>query len=263
MYQISILGCGWLGLPLAKALIARGFSVKGSTTSQDKIETLLAAGINPFLISLTAEGVRGNSAAFLSGSEILIIDIPPKLRGGSTESFVDKIRKLIPHIENAGITKVMFASSTSVYADDNSVVTEDTPAQPETESGRQLLEAESLLMKNGRFKTTVLRFGGLTGEDRQPVKFLSGKENLENPDGPVNLISQMDCIAIMLKIIEKDSWGQIFNAVAPHHPTREEHYTKKAKELNLPLPKFSYETPSKGKTVSSQKLTAVLGYKFE
>ena len=31
MTQISILGCGWLGLPLAKALLKNGFSVKGST----------------------------------------------------------------------------------------------------------------------------------------------------------------------------------------------------------------------------------------
>lgn len=263
MQQLSVLGCGWLGLPLAKALIAKGFSVNGSTTSPGKIETLQAAGISPFLISLTADGIEGDIAAFLRSSKILVIDIPPKLRGSNTESFVEKIKGLIPHIEAAGITKVMFASSTSVYADDNSAVTEETPAQPETESGKQLLEAEGLLMDSTHFKTTILRFGGLTGEDRQPVKFLSGKENLENPHGPVNLIHQKDCIGIMLKIIEKNSWGEIFNAVAPNHPTREEHYTKKAEELNLPLPKFNYEKPSNGKTVSSQKLTAVLGYKFE
>jgi 3-hydroxyisobutyrate dehydrogenase-like beta-hydroxyacid dehydrogenase len=31
--SISILGCGWLGVPLAKHLIQKGFSVKGSVTS--------------------------------------------------------------------------------------------------------------------------------------------------------------------------------------------------------------------------------------
>ena len=35
--QVSILGCGWLGLPLAKSLIEKGFSVNGSTTSVEKI----------------------------------------------------------------------------------------------------------------------------------------------------------------------------------------------------------------------------------
>ena len=40
MTKISILGCGWLGLPLAKAIVENGFSVKGSTTSSEKIATL-------------------------------------------------------------------------------------------------------------------------------------------------------------------------------------------------------------------------------
>ncbi|MHA3790014.1 NAD(P)H-binding protein [Flavobacterium hauense] len=260
--QISILGCGWLGLPLAQTLIEKGFSVNGSTTSPAKTGKLKTAGINPFLISLTANGIEGDIESFLQGSEILIIDIPPKLRGENKESFIDKIKTLIPHIEASGITKVMFASSTAVYAEDNTVVTEETPAKPETESGKQLLEAEGLLA-NAKFKTTILRFGGLIGEDRQPVKYLAGRENLENPDGPVNLIHQKDCIGIILKIIETDKWGEIFNAVATYHPTREQHYTEQAAALNLPLPKFSHEKPSRGKTVSSQKTIDVLGYLFE
>ncbi len=89
-----------------------------------------------------------------------------------------------------------------------------------------MLEVEKLLQSNTNFKTTVVRFGGLTGEDRQPVKFLAGRENLENPDGPVNTIHQQDCIGIIEKIIEKKAWGEIFNAVKPYHPSRKKHYTK-------------------------------------
>lgn len=259
--QVSILGCGWLGLPLAQSLINNGFFVNGSTTSPAKMEQLSALGINPFLLSITANGIEGDIAAFLKGIDILIIDIPPKLRGENKESFVDKIKTLVPFIEATGITKVMFASSTAVYAEDNTLVTEETLPYPETESGKQLLEAEGLLV-NAKFKTTILRFGGLTGEDRQPVKFLSGRENIENPDGPVNLIHQKDCIGIMMKVIETNSWGEIFNAAAPYHPTREEHYTKQAEALNLPLPGFSHDKPSVGKTVSSKKVVEVLGYDF-
>jgi 3-hydroxyisobutyrate dehydrogenase-like beta-hydroxyacid dehydrogenase len=54
MTQISILGCGWLGLPLAKALLENGFAVKGSTTSQEKLSVLENSGIQPFLIALSA-----------------------------------------------------------------------------------------------------------------------------------------------------------------------------------------------------------------
>ena len=261
--RVSILGCGWLGLPLAKSLVAQGHTVKGSTTTESKLPILRDAGIEPFLISLSAEEISGDTKGFLENVDILIVDIPPKLRGDATESFVDKIKILIPYIEQAGVRRVLFVSSTSVYADDNSVVTENTLPMPETEGGRQLLESELLLQGNTNFDTTVLRFGGLIGEDRHPVRYLSGRNNLENPDGPVNLIHREDCIGIIQKIIEKDSWGKTFNAVAPHHPTREEYYTQKAKEMELELPKFNKDVPSVGKTIESDKIITDLEYEFK
>ena len=86
MTQISILGCGWLGLPLAKKLINNGNSVKGSTTSENKLSTLEEAGINPFLIHVESDAILGNTDTFLAESKILIIDIPPKLRSENPDS---------------------------------------------------------------------------------------------------------------------------------------------------------------------------------
>nr|WP_294786587.1 SDR family oxidoreductase [uncultured Flavobacterium sp.] len=276
MKQISILGCGWLGLPLAKALIEKGNSVKGSTTSEDKLSVLENAGINPFLFALSeveetfeSESVSENISAFLAESEILIIDIPPKLRAVQNLStsleemiFVKKIKNLIPFIEKSAVKKVLFVSSTSVYGDDDGFITEETIPHPETESGKQLLLAENLLQNNSNFETTILRFGGLIGEDRHPVKFLAGKENLENPDASVNLIHQKDCIAIIEEIINQSKWNEVFNAVGPLHPTREVYYTQKAVEMNLPLPKFSSEKTNIKKIISSEKIESVLDYKF-
>lgn len=262
MTKISILGCGWLGLPLAKALLTNGFSVKGSTTSDEKLVTLKNAGIEPFLIALSENKTTGKLIDFLENSEILIIDVPPKLRGSATENFVSKIRNIIPFIENSSVGNVLFISSTSVYNDDEIFVTEETIPKPDTESGKQLLDTEQLLQNNSHFKTTILRFGGLIGEDRHPVKFLAGRENLDNPDTPVNLIHQDDCIGIILKIIETDSWNETFNAVAPSHPSRELYYTQKAKDLNLALPKFNSEQNSGGKIILSARIENVLKYTF-
>jgi nucleoside-diphosphate-sugar epimerase len=141
MKQISILGCGWLGLPLAKALIEKGFSVKGSTTSNTKLSVIEKLGIQPFLIALSEDKTEGDLDGFLENSKILIIDIPPKLRGSGTDpstalrkTFVEKIKNIIPHIEKSAVEKVLFISSTSVYAEDNSIITENSPLNPETES---------------------------------------------------------------------------------------------------------------------------------
>ena len=262
MTKISILGCGWLGLPLAKALLSKGFSVKGSTTSPEKIAVLENAGIEPFLIALSENKATGNLTDFLENSEILIIDVPPKLRGSGTENFVSKIRNIIPFIEKSSVEKVLFISSTSVYNDEDAFVTEGTIPKPDTESGKQLLETEQLLLSNSNFKTTVLRFGGLIGEDRHPVKFLAGRENLDNPNAPINLIHQDDCIGIILKIIANDAWNETFNAVAPSHPSRELYYTQKAKELNLALPRFNPENNAGGKIILSARLEKVLNYTF-
>jgi nucleoside-diphosphate-sugar epimerase len=266
MTQISILGCGWLGLPLAKALLENDFSVKGSTTSVEKLSKLKNSGIQGFQIELSETEIKGNVYSFLENSKVLIIDIPPKLRGNSKEDFVSKIKIFIPFIEKSSIKNVLFISSTSVYGDDNSNVTEETKLNPDTESGKQLVQAEQLLQSNSNFKTTILRFGGLIGEDRHPIKFLAGRTNIENPNAPINLIHQADCIGIIQKILchtePVEVWSQSFNAVTPFHPSRKEYYTKKAIEFNLPLPEFNHEKLSVGKTILNDKIKTILNYTF-
>ena len=270
--KISILGCGWLGLPLSKSLLSKGYEVKGSTTSESKLEVLKNAGISPFQIQLEDDNIIGKIEDFLKETDVLVIDIPPGLRREISSSqemtFVNKIKNLIPFIEKSGIQKVIFVSSTSVYGDSFPIVeiTEATQPNPDTESGKQLVIAETILQSNPHFKTTVIRFGGLLGDDRHPIKFLTGRTNVENPDAPVNMIEREDCIGIIEKILKQvqhDNWGETFNAVAPQHPTRKAYYHKKAEILNLPLPTFAEDSESKGKIISSEKVETILGYSFQ
>ena len=272
--KISILGCGWLGLPLAKSLLLKGYEVKGSTTSESKLDVLNNAGVLPFQIQLESHQIIGTIEDFLKETDVLIIDIPPGLRSEISSSlemtFVNKIRTLIPFIEKSGIKKVIFVSSTSVYGDGFPIVeiTEETMPNPDTESGKQLAIVEALLQSNLNFKTTVIRFGGLLGDERHPAKFLAGKTNVENPDAPVNLIQREDCIGIIEKILKQVQhdnweWNQTFNAVSPQHPKRKVYYHKKAEILNLPLPTFAENSESKGKMISSKKVETILGYSFQ
>jgi nucleoside-diphosphate-sugar epimerase len=271
MNFISILGCGWFGLPLAKSLLSKGYNVKGSTTSATKLKTLKEAEIIPFQIQLNEQEIIGNISDFLHETDVLIIAIPPGLRKeilSSEMTFMNKMKTLIPYIEKSGIQKVLFVSSTSVYGDRFPIeeYTESTQTHPDTESGRQLVLSEKLLQSNIHFKTTVIRFGGLLGEDRHPIKFLAGRTQIENPDGPVNLIQKEDCIGIIIKALDfacKDKWGETFNAVAPQHPTRKTYYQKKAQQFNLPLPNFVEDTKSKGKIISSKKVETILDYSFQ
>ena len=272
--KIAILGCGWLGLPLAKSLLSKGYEVKGSTTSESKLNVLKNAGISPFQIKLEAHKIIGTIEDFLKETDVLVIDIPPGLRRAISSSqemtFVNKIKILIPFIEKSGIQKVIFVSSTSVYSDSFPIVeiTEETKPNPDTESGKQLVIAESLLQSNSHFKTIIIRFGGLLGDDRHPIKFLAGRTNVENPNAPVNMIEREDCIGIIEKVLDfaRDAnweWNQTFNAVAPQHPSRTAYYHKKAELFHLPLPTFVENLASKGKIISSKKVETILGYSFQ
>ncbi len=60
--NISILGCGWLGLPLALTLKKNGYSIKGSTTSEIKVKLLNNYGVQPFIIDLVIERVNLKSS---------------------------------------------------------------------------------------------------------------------------------------------------------------------------------------------------------
>jgi nucleoside-diphosphate-sugar epimerase len=263
--QISIIGCGWLGLPLAKELIKKGFKVKGTTTSKDKLTFLLDEHIEAFYLEIASENIIGNIQDILSKSEVLVLNIPPGLRKNPKENYVAKIKTLIPYIEASQIEKVLLISSTSVYADEESFpeITEKTKPNPNTESGKQLLKAEELLQNNQHFKTTIVRFAGLFGNDRHPAKQLSGKTHLKNAEAPVNLIHLTDCIQIIVKIIEQDIFGETFNASTKPHPSKQNYYTSVCKSLNLPIPTYDLNQKSKGKIILSNKLERLLNYQFQ
>ncbi len=218
------MGCGWLGLPLGTKLVKDGYTVNGTTTSENKLNILQKEGIAPFLISLSEEMIVGDISGFLADVEVLIINVPPKLRGGNQENYIKKMQLLLESVKAAKTKKVIFVSSTSVYGNIEGEVTEETIPQPSTESGKQLLASEYLFKNTPELQTTIIRFGGLIGPDRHPVTMLSGRKGLKNGNHPVNLIHLDDCISILSLVIKNNWWGEIFNAVYPLHPAKKEYY---------------------------------------
>lgn len=254
--KISILGCGWLGLPLAKKLLQQDHKVKGSTTSSEKISGMAAEGIDPFLISISPEGVEGDIENFLADIELLFINIPPGLRRNPEIDFTGGIERLVGEIERSGVKKVLFVSSTTVYKDTANfpTYTESDAPNGTSEAAKQLIAVEKMLMENTSFEACILRFGGLIGVDRHPVKYLAGRKDLKNPKAPVNLIHREDCINIITGLLQKEPFEGVFNAVFPGHPSKKEYYNSRAGKAGLPLPEFNEEEHSEGKIIGSVKI---------
>jgi nucleoside-diphosphate-sugar epimerase len=245
-------------------LIAEGVSVKGSTTSEDRIPILEQEGIEPFVLKVAAEGVSGDLEGFFKSTEVLIIDFPPGLRKNPQLDYAGAIEKLAEKIEASGVKKVIFVSSISVYEETESfpIFTEDAEPNATSASGKEIISAEKILLKNPIFDTTVIRFGGLIGAGRHPVKYLAGRTGLANPLGPVNLIHLKDCLQVIKKVLKNDIFGNVYNAAYPLNPPREKYYTEKAREAGLEIPQFDHAKPSVGKIISASKVMRVLGVEF-
>lgn len=262
METISILGCGWLGLPLAEYLIKCGYKVKGSTRTKEELTVLESKGIKPSLLVLDPN-IHGENLDNFFKSDVLIIDFPPERRDDIVTYHGLQVTSLIDKIKLSSIEKVIFVSSTSIYPDLNREVSEEETKAPSKSSGEALLIVEGLLNNCDEFKTTVLRFAGLIGYDRKPGRFLAGKRELANGEAPVNLIHRDDCISIIHKIIERDIWGDTFNACADLHPKRKDYYISHANKLGLTPPTFIESENYSYKIVSSEKLKKRLDYKYK
>ncbi|MEJ8756702.1 SDR family oxidoreductase [Pontibacter sp. H259] len=262
--DISILGCGWLGLPLAEALINAGKHVKGSTTSPAKLDLLAQKGITPYLIDLQDEEADKAILDELLETDVLVISIPPRLRSDGGSAYLGQLHKLVKTMLNAPVRKVLFISSTSVYDDLNHIVTEtDDMFTKPTDPGYTLLQAERLFQEREEWLTTVVRFAGLVGDDRSPGRFMAGKTNVPNGDAPVNLIHRDDCISILKRIIEQEKWGEVYNACSDEHPMRRDFYPPAAIALGLEPPTFIEMQETHFKIISNQKLKQDLPYVFQ
>ncbi|WP_421893496.1 SDR family NAD(P)-dependent oxidoreductase [Marinoscillum sp.] len=259
MEKISILGCGWLGLPLAKALIQAGHPVKGSTTHSEKISLLRAENINPYLINLdpTYQGPKD-----FFESDLVIINLPPRNRNEDPSFHQKQLLSIRENLLISGVPKAIFVSSTAVYPNLNRVVTEqDASAKSLSRAGISLLDMEHLFTEVPNLQSTIIRFGGLYGPGRHPGRFLTGGKQLDGGKNPVNMIHLDDCIGVIQTIIRDQHWNQTFNACSPKRQTRAKFYTRAAKDLGVEIPDFT-QASKPYKEVSSEKMLSQTGYRF-
>ena len=259
--KIGVLGCGWLGLPLAIQLVAEGYYLKGSTTTLEKLITLSSHQIDPFLVHLNPALIGDDIKTFFN-VDLLIINIPPKRNQSAANDYLDKMSNIASAIRESSINKIIFISSTSVYPEDKMLVSEDTAIDVNSSSAISLYQAEEIFRHLENVKTTVIRMAGLIGPNRHPGRFFAGKENIPNGLAPVNLIHLDDCIGIILTVIKKEIWGETFNGAAPSHPTKAEFYNLAANQFNQTSAKFISEE-KEFKIVSSEKLIEKFNYQFK
>ena len=259
--HVGILGCGWLGFPLAKRLLSLGFPVLGTTTTRSNLGILQNEGIDAYFVELFRDGVKGDLITFLNGIDILIIDFPPKRKADSGD-YQGKMEQLYEACKITHTEKVILVSSTSVYGNIQGEVTERTEPRPVSDAAKALVEAEALFSNDPSLSCTVVRFGGLIGPDRHPVTYLAGQQNLTNGDDYVNLIHLEDFISLLVAVITENWWGKLINGVYPEHPRKKDYYTREAHHRGLPEPVYKKDYAGKSGKIIKSKILSHLGFEF-
>ena len=249
--RIVIFGCGWLGLPLAQNLVAKGAHVVGTTTSEEKKTFFSDLGIQPLVLKV---GDAFNQAEFLVKfkPEILVIAYPLGSRRMNENEHLDHVKWIAEHLIFPDLKQIILMSSTSVYPDTDGEMTELNVLRP-SGSGLRQLEFEEELRKIVGSKLVVLRLAGLIDEVRHPGNFLAGKINLPNGKSPVNLVHRDDVIAFVNCVLSAQTTNEIFNVCADEHPEKAIYYTKMSLKIGQVPPQFNSDLPSNGKLISNLK----------
>jgi nucleoside-diphosphate-sugar epimerase len=270
---ISIVGLGWLGMPLAQRLRGQGFVVRGSKTTMEGVQAARLSGIAAYQLQLTPEP-EGERAALqeLLSSELLIITLPASRTVTTTNDYLQAIQILVDSAMAYGqLRRIIFTSSTSVYGDSAGagVCTEATPPNPVTSAGKTVLQVEQWLHALPGMAVDILRLAGLVGANRHPGRFLAGRQGLAQGRQGVNLVHQTDVIEAMILLINSSSEGRVFNLCAERHPARAEYYPTVARALGLKPPEFideavgNNEAVAKHKVIDGSAICRTLGFRYQ
>jgi len=233
--SINIIGCGWLGLPLAQMFLDRGVAINGTTTSSEKLDHLSSLGIAASVLNIY-ELDQASERQYKA--DITVINIPPSRRMEQVASLypqgIGRLFDLHPELLNSFI---VFISSTGVYANTGKEVREDAELTPTKASGQALVKAEQLI-RDRCSRYVILRLAGLAGPNREPGRWFAGKQNLPGGDTPVNMVHQEDCLQAISLLIGQQPSGEVYNLCAPSHPAKKEFYAHQALKLKLESPTF-------------------------
>jgi nucleoside-diphosphate-sugar epimerase len=196
--RLLLVGNGYLGQAITREFRAAGWEVVPVSLSGDHGSTACDVG--------DMEAVKMLPAADF------IVHCAASGRGGAEayqHVYVDGCRNLTLSFPG---TPLLFTSSTSVYAQtDGSLVTEESPAIPDRETGALLLEAERITLAAAGM---VTRLSGIYGPGRSMIlkKFLAGESVIEE-DGRrfINQIHRDDAARAVLHLATGGTRGEIYN----------------------------------------------------
>jgi nucleoside-diphosphate-sugar epimerase len=271
-----VIGCGYVGMPVAAELVRLGHEVTGVTRSTQNHEALKNHGVTPVAADISE---RAELDKLPPGWD-WVINTASSNQGGVEEYqrvYVGGNKNLIDWLASTLLKKFVYTSSTSVYAQtDGQPVKENSPTDPAGETGRALVQAENLLLDAARakkFPAVILRVAGIYGPERGHLfqQYLQDQARIPGKgERLINMIHRADVVNCIVATLKNGRPGEVYNAV-DDEPVPQIHFFRWLSEtLGKNMPPFGEETPPAGrkrpvthKKVLNRKLKMELGVQFK
>ncbi|HET6763152.1 MAG TPA: NAD-dependent epimerase/dehydratase family protein [Longimicrobiaceae bacterium] len=234
-----ILGCGYVGGRLARALAADGVSVTGTTRDPARFAAIAAAGATPARMDAMEPATLD---AVLADRPDVVFDCIRPLRTGPDAFTVENTRRIVDALVAHRPGAVVYVSSTSVYGRRAGEWTdEETPLDPVSPAGLSRAEAERLYFaafRDAGLPARVCRVPGIYG----PGRTLRGRLEtgaylrLDDESHHVSRIHVDDLVAGLLASWRRGVPGGVYLLCDDRPVSGAEYAEITARLLGIPLP---------------------------
>lgn len=252
MFDISILGGGWVGVPLAENLAQKGYLVQISQSSQTQSIQNKAIHVEAWRADVNLSQQAWEP---ILQAKILIWTIPPRRKQHGDTFYLDVLTDFVRLVNQRKYQQVIFLSSTSIYKSENKAVDEESPVE------FNLMNQAEQLINQIKSPVLILRLGGLMGGERYVAKYYAGKQ-VPAANHLVNYVHRSDVLQIIHGCIQV-SLADTCNVVAPLHPVKADLVKEECQRRKLNMPLDYIESSEPMKWVSSQKIIQALNYTFQ
>ena len=238
--HIVIVGCGDIGVRVAKIWKDQGKSVFGVGRSEESLNSLRQQHIHAVSANLDDSETLGEFNGRLSQQALLYYFAPPPAKGIEDSRMANFLHSLNKHNLPK---KIIYISTSGVYGDQQGeLINEQTPPNSQVDRAKRRFHAEQQLLEYGTenisVSITILRVGGIYGPGRLPLQRLKDQIPMlhENLAPQTNRIHADDLAQICVAAATEKSDGEIYNVSDGSDSNMTEYFNTIADFCNLPRP---------------------------
>ncbi|WP_440054404.1 NADP-binding protein [Pseudoalteromonas sp. T1lg65] len=248
--QLVVLGAGWLGQPLCSLFSNAGWHVEGTRTEQH----------HNFSWQRQFKLEESNLSHNLTLADAYwVCAVPPRARHADS-NYLKTLEVALQLAEQMQSKGFLLCSSTGVYPSTGGCYDESSELADKSNSRVSILRTAEEMVFNAQGK--VLRLAGLQGPQREPGRFIAGKELPSAAQGCVNMVHQGDVLNAIKVVL--DNWDEaetVYNICYPEHPTREDFYRHHCALQGTELPTFRQQHEH-SRIIDGSRITK-LGFSYQ